>query len=507
MTGRVAPMNRSILELDHTSAVPLYRQIYERLRRAVLDGQLKAGERLPSTRELASELGVSRNTVFLAYEQLLAEGYIEGKVGSGTTIASSLPETFLHAKTGQRTGAPLQKASVRPALSRCAETLLQAPFLQRMPYPAGDGAGLAFRTGIPTFEAFPHKIWTQLITRYTQPSRHDLFTYQLSEGYRPLREAIATHVGLTRGVRCTADQVIIVAGSQGGLDLVARVLLNPGDAAWIEDPGYPGARGVLLGAGAQVVPVPVDNEGLDVAAGIKRDKPARLAFVTPSHQFPLGETMSLSRRLALLEWAKGTNAWIIEDDYDSEYRFAGRPLASLQSLDSANRVIYLGTFSKVLFPALRLGYLVVPPELVDAFIAVRRFIDMHAPILEQGALADFIAEGHFSRHIRRTRNLYAARRAALVEALQQELGSVLEIQGSEAGMHLVGRLPTGVDDRAVARQLRSIGIDVTAISAFSMEPVSRGGLLLGYAPVAEQAIREGVLKLAAVLHTMNVDVK
>jgi DNA-binding transcriptional MocR family regulator len=407
MTRRAAPMSRTTLELDHASAVPLYRQIYERLRRAVLDGRLKTGERLPSTRELASELGISRNTVFIAYEQLLAEGFSPRDMDTAHyTACTVFPTRLIH-------------------------------------LPALRGLSTVARSD-------SHPYWPD--------TRRSLY---------------------------------------GG----------PGDAAWIEDPGYPGARGVLLGVGAQVIPVPVDNEGLDVAAGMKRCAQARLAFVTPSHQFPLGGTMSLSRRLALLGWAKRANAWIIEDDYDSEYRFAGRPLAALQSLDSANRVIYLGTFSKVLFPALRLGYLVVPPGLVDAFIAVRRFIDMHVPVLEQAALADFIVEGHFSRHIRRTRRLYAARRAALVEALGKELGSVLEIQGSEAGMHLVGRLPPGVDDRAAAKRVRSSGIDVAAVSPFGMEPMSRGGLLLGYAPVAEQAIREGVSKLAVVLRSMKIGVE
>jgi GntR family transcriptional regulator/MocR family aminotransferase len=281
------------------------------------------------------------------------------------------------------------------------------------------------------------------------------------------------------------------------------VLLDEGDAAWIEDPAYLGARAALLGVGARLVPVPVDREGLDVAEGVARAPDARLAFVTPSHQFPLGVTMSLARRLALLEWAARAGAWVLEDDYDSEYRYAGRPLAALQGLDSAGRVIYLGTFSKVLFPGLRLGYLVVPPDLVDAFLGARGYAGFHSPALEQAVLADFIAEGHFARHIRRMRALYAARQAALVAAVERELPGRLDLRPSDAGMHLVGWLPEGVDDRLVARRARDHGLDVWELSALSIRPPRRGALLLGYAALDEDEIREGVRRLAVALGRSN----
>jgi len=297
--------------------------------------------------------------------------------------------------------------------------------------------------------------------------------------------------------------VIVVAGAQAALDLAARILLDPGDMAWIEEPGYPGARGALEGAGAQLVPIPVKEDGLDVHAGRIRCPQARVAYVTPSHQFPLGVTMSLAQRLALLEWANQANAWILEDDYDSEYRFSGRPLEALQGLDRTNRVIYLGTFSKVLFPALRLGYLVVPPDLIDIFVAVRHFVDRHVPILEQMALTDFMTEGHFTRHIRRMHTLYAQRRAALIAAVASELGELLEVHAPEAGMHLVGQLPPHMDDSTVAQQAVTYGVEVIPVSVFRSEPTRRGGLVLGYAAVDEQEIRDGVRRLAMAIRSLR----
>jgi len=341
-----------------------------------------------------------------------------------------------------------------------------------------------------------------MVTRRVRHSLQDASDNQDPAGYRLLREAIAAHIGVTRGVRCTADQVIVVSGAQAALDLAARILLDSGDRAWIEDPGYPGARGALAGAGAQLVPIPVKADGLDVGAGRARYPEARLAYVTPSHQFPLGVTMSLAQRLALLEWANEAGAWILEDDYDSEYRFSGRPLEALQGLDSTGHVVYLGTFSKVLFPALRLGYLVVPPDLTEVFVAVRLFADRHVPILEQMALADFITEGHFARHIRRMHTVYAQRRATLLAAVASELGELLAVHAPEAGMHLVGWLPPRVDDAAVAQQAAKHGVEVIPVSAFRQEPMPRGGLVLGYAAVNEQEIRDGVHRLALAIRSV-----
>jgi GntR family transcriptional regulator/MocR family aminotransferase len=301
-----------------------------------------------------------------------------------------------------------------------------------------------------------------------------------------------------RAVHCDAQQVLIVSGSQQALDLAARLLLDEGDAVWMEDPCYLGARGALAGAGAHLMPVPVDAEGLDVAAGVARAPHARLAYVTPSHQYPLGVTMSLARRLALLDWAARARAWVLEDDYDSEFRYAGRPLASLQGLDRAARVCYIGTFSKVMFPALRLGYLVVPPGMVDAFATARALVDRHAPTVEQAALADFMSEGHFVRHIRRMRTLYAERQAVLVEAAHSWLAGAVAVAPAEAGMHLVGWLPEGMSDTTVAARAAARGLEVPALSRYASAGLLRGGVLLGYTALDASQIRAGVQRLAAI---------
>ncbi len=326
-----------------------------------------------------------------------------------------------------------------------------------------------------------------------------LLGYGHPSGYRPLREEIAAYLGAARAVRCVWEQVIVVSGSQQALDLAARVLLDPGDAAWVEDPGYAGARGALTGAGARLVPVPVDEEGLRVSAGMARCADARLAHVSPSHQYPLGATMSLPRRLELLAWASRAGSWVIEDDYDSEFRYTGRPVEALQGLDAEGRVIYVGTFSKVLSPALRLGYLVVPPDLVDPFTAARELADRHAPTVEQATLARFIAEGHFARHVRRMRALYAERQVALVSAAARDLPGLVDVGPAEAGMHLVGWLPADADDREASRRAEAGGVEANALSLYGIEPLRRGGLLLGYAAVDEAGIRDGVRRLAAAL--------
>ncbi len=469
---------------------PIYQQIYEHMRVAILSGQLKRGTKIPSTRALADELGISRNTVLNAYDQLFAEGYLESAEGRGTFITRVLPDAYFSIPQPTKSR-PQQAASHH--LSERAQAAMESP---GMPVLREGQGRQAFRAGLPSLDDFPFDLWGKLVARHAHRLNPNNVRYQDSTGYRPLREAIANHVIVARQVHCTPDQVIIVSGSQGGLDLTTRVLLNPGETAWMEDPGYLGARGALVAAGARLVPLPVDEDGLQVEIGIQRAPDARLVYLTPSHQFPLGVTMSLSRRLALLEWAKTAGAYVMEDDYDSEYRFGGRPLASLQGLDTHERIIYIGTFSKVMFPALRLGYLIVPPGLVDAFLGMRRFVDYHPSILEQAALADFMSEGHFTRHIRRMRTLYAERRAILLDAARD---LPLDIYAPEAGMHVVGWLPEGVDDRAVAAFAAEQNIEVMPISAFAIEPLKRGGLVLGYAGIDEMAIRERIHRLGIVL--------
>jgi GntR family transcriptional regulator / MocR family aminotransferase len=454
---------------------PLYQQLYTHLRTAILSGKLREGTKLPPTRVMADELGLSRNTVLNAYDQLLAEGYLESITGSGTFVTQVLPENLL--TTPRKSSTSRQRiAPSHPHFSKHARLQLAAP-QPPAPEPSHPTLVSPFRTSLPALDAFPYKVWSQLIIRQAKRISQHVLQYQDVAGYRPLREAIAAHVTLSRQVQCSFEQIVIVAGSQGGLDLVSRMFLNGGDAVWIEDPGYFGARGAFLGAGAQVVPVPVDCEGIVVETGVQRASKACLVHVTPSHQFPLGVTMSVRRRLALLEWANDADAYILEDDYDSEYRYSGRPLAALQGLDETGRVIYIGTFSKVFFPSLRIGYLILPPALVEAFLTVRHYLDVHPPLLEQAVLADFMHEGHFARHIRRMRNLYGERRKALLEAIKD---LPLEIDEPEAGLRCIGWLPDGMDDQVLVQKAAEHGLELWPVSAFSIEPMKRKGILLGY---------------------------
>jgi len=496
VTTLTLPTVLTALPLDQASAVPLYQQLYEGLRQAILVGQLSSGMKLPSTRFLSTYLRVSRNTVLNAFAQLAAEGYLESKHGSGTYVAQALPDEMLSISTDAPTVMPSRSPQGRQPSQRGAKLLAMAQHMPEASISLHHGKLRAFREGIPALDVFPRKIWERLLARQSRRSSFDLLNYG---DCQPLSEAIAGYLGTARGVRCTTDQVIVVAGSQQGINLVAKVLLDPGDAAWVEDPGYPGAYGGLLGVGARTIPVPVDQEGLIVSAGVTSCPEARLAFVTPSHQFPLGVTMSLKRRLELLEWASQTDAWVLEDDYDSEYRYTGRPLAALQGIDRENRVIYLGTFSKVMFPALRLGYLVAPPDLVETFRAARKFAVQHPPLLEQLALADFISEGHFVRHIRRMRALYADRQAVLVEIARRELTGLLDVEPAESGMHLLGWLPDHVDDFTASQQAAAHEVDAAPLSTYSIEAVQPGALLLGYAGVDEIEIEAGIHRLIRAL--------
>jgi GntR family transcriptional regulator/MocR family aminotransferase len=479
------------IALDPKGGMPMHQQLSDWFRRAIVEGRLRAGQRMPSSRNLAGELGISRVPVMGAYEQLYAEGYLETFVGAGTCVAHAIPGEALKSMPGYRSQAPLQipSGAAPRRISRRA-ALMKTP-----PQTWLDHLG-AFRIGLPALDQFPFVTWSRLVNRHSRRPPIGAMVYGDPMGHLPFREAIAEYLRTVRAVRCDASQIVVTTGSQQGLQIAAQVLLDPGDRVWMEEPGYPGARQAMLAAGARLVPVPVDQEGLDVAQGIRRARNARVAYITPSHQFPLGTTMSAARRMQLLNWATRHDGWIIEDDYDSEYRFGGRPIASLQGLDVADRVIYVGTLSKVMFPALRLGYIVVPKDLVPAFFDARDAADTFSSTLYQMVMADFIREGHFARHIRRMRALYMERREALVDAIERHASGKLEVIGTPAGMHLVALLPPGVDDVALSIAAAGKGVSARPLSPCHAYPPARGGLILGYGGVNPREIAGALRKLA-----------
>ncbi len=485
------------ITLDEKSDAPFYRQIYETIRRSILSGGLASGRQLPASRLLAKQLGVSRMTVVNAYEQLLAEGYLEGRMGAGTFVSAHLPEEFLQAsgfKRLERQEKPLPRKVI---LSEYGSKVAQNGkiILRHL----GASALVPFQHGVAAIDEFPFDVWAKIAQKWQKRPPTSLLSYGDAVGFQPLRDAIAAHIAVARGVRCTPEQIIITNGTQQALDLIGRIFLSESEEVCLEDPGYIGARDVFTATGARIVPVPIDDEGFDLQKARKRSQKARLIYVTPSHQFPLGVTMSLARRLSLLEWARERDAFVIEDDYNSEYRYGGRPLASLQGLDRDGRVIYVGTFSKTIFPALRLGYLVVPADLIEVFAAARALNDLHSPVFEQAVLAEFIAERHFARHIRRMRGMYEERQQILVEETRKYMGSMLDVTPAKAGMHLIGWLPSGISDREVSRRAAEEGLTLAPVSTYCINQNLRGGLLLGYTAYNEKHIKQGMKTLARVL--------
>jgi GntR family transcriptional regulator / MocR family aminotransferase len=487
---RVASGILPFIAVDRRAGKALHRQIYDAYRGAIIEGRLRPRQRIPSSRSLASELGVSRFPVLNAYAQLLAEGYLESRVGAGTVISSSLPEQLIScAPAGVRfTTSP---SGPRPVVRRSFPPRGDSspPWLQ--------GWG-AFGVGQVAVDQFPVHIWSSLVARRCRSMDAKSFHYGDQMGSKALREILASYLRTARSLRCEAEQVMITSGSQQALEISARVLLDSRNSVWIEEPCYGLAREVFALTGCHLVPVPVDQDGLDVAAGIKLCHKARTAFVTPSHQFPLGVTMSAARRFQLLDWAQRTGSWIIEDDYDAEYRYKSLPIASLQGLDANARVIYIGTFSKVLFPSLRLGYVVIPCDLVDHFLAIRRAMDLGPPTFHQEVLADFIAEGHFACHIRRMRVLYGERRRVLVDSINQELGSRVNVLGDEAGMHLAVTLPDQSRDTEIAERAARQNLRMWPLSLSYLDR-ARPGLILGFGSASVDEIPVAVRKLRKLL--------
>jgi GntR family transcriptional regulator/MocR family aminotransferase len=473
-----------VVAIDRESSAPLHRQIYEGYRSAILRGDLRPGQQLPSSRTLAVEIGISRFPVLDAYAQLLTEGYFESRSGAGTFVSTSLPDQLSSSANGAPASAQID-CEPRPVSRRVA--LL--PHFSETPWRHGWGA---FGVHQPALDRFPFRAWANLVTRHSLSPRAGAIHHVDPLGLEAFREVISTYLRTARGVRCDPGQIMIVSGSQQALEIASRVLLDAGDTVWIEEPGYQLTRAVLMGAGCKLAPVPVDDEGMDVAAGIKQARKARAAFVTPSHQYPLGVTMSASRRLQLLNWAHSSGAWIIEDDYDSEYRYGSMPIASLQGLDRNSRVIYIGTFSKVLFASLRLGYMVVPPDLVEPFRRVRFAMDIFPPYLYQEVLTDFIRAGHFARHIRRMRLLYSERRAALAKSIQGEFGDEAKILGAEAGMHMTVTLPERLHDVEIATRAAQNRVWLWPLSTSYLGTKKRQGFVLGFGSAPTEQIPQAV---------------
>jgi GntR family transcriptional regulator / MocR family aminotransferase len=456
----------------------LTRWLYEELRRAILDRRLPHGTRLPATRDFAVQHGVSRGTVVTVFEQLQSEGYLTSRAGAGTRINARLTQDVL------------KKQTVRPPTGKLPVPLRGLP--------RGRPAR-PFRHYEPSLNEFPIDIWARVASRRLRRATSSLLAGGDPRGYAPLREAVAAYLTSSRGVNCSAESIVILSGVQQGLDLVARLIIRAGEAVWMEDPGYFGAISAFRQSGAKIIPVPVDEHGLSVTAGERLCKNAKAAYLTPAHQSPLGVAMPVERRLAVLSWAQRAGAFLIEDDYDSEYRFEGRPIPALQGLDKNGSVIFLGSFNKVMFPSLRLGYLVSPPSLLDSLLALRLAADFYPPSLDQAILCDFMSEGHMGRHIRRMREMYAGRLACLKSEAKKLLGGLLDISPIQAGLNTVAFLRNGMHSKQAEEAAANYGIEALGLDRFTLKQGDLQGLLLGFAAFDEREIHRGVVSLAAAL--------
>lgn len=484
------------IRIDPGASRPIATQLYAGLRDLMLSGAIATGTRLPATRTLAGDLGISRTTVIDAFERLLAEGLIVSRVGSGTFVSDILDRERPRpaAATGSQ---PAQQKE--PQLARAMGWAI-ANFTQRERLPHRPRA---FVTALPAFDAFPMAQWARVAAKHWRGAREEVMGYGEPFGHSRLREAIANHLRGNRGITCTKDQIFVVGGAQQAFYLTGAALLNPGDRVWFENPGAIGARNSLIACGADLVPVPVDKDGMRVEDGLKQSPEFRLAFVTPSHQQPLGHIMSLERRFALLHAAERAGAWIIEDDYDGEFFFGRQPIPTLKSVDRTGLVIYVGTFSKSLFPALRLGFMLVPEPLVETFRRISTSFIQGVPTSPQAMVAEFIDEGYFATHIRRMRSVYAERHATLLEEARRQLGNLLEIMPAESGLHTIARLPARIAERAATEAAAVEGVVVSPIARFSITPTENNGLVLGFGAVNPREIREGVARLAPVLGRLD----
>lgn len=487
------------IQLDKSG--PVYQQVYHALRQAILEGVLTAGQKMPSTRLLSSENSVSRNTVVMAYDQLIAEGYVETRVGAGTFVAANIPAQRITAKPN----AIVRKAGgLNPRLSGYGRRVLANYAGARSA--SDQKLDVDFRYGAINPDDFPLDIWRRIVLRKLKRSQVDWLQYSDPAGFKPLRTAICNHIKQHRAIDTASNRIVIVNGSQQAFDILGRILLNDGDAAAIEEPGYAGARRSLEATGAKIEYIPLDEGGIDIEKLAQCAHTPKLVYVTPSHQFPTGSIMKLSQRLAILEWAAKSKAYLIEDDYDSEFHFDNRPIEAIHALDAGNSVIYVGTFSKTLFPALRLGYVVLPEQLVQPFLAARSLIDRHSPTIMQEVLADFISDGHYERHVWKIRTKLSKRRATLMRELRTALGSDVILEGANAGLHSLVWFP-GLKPAAASEIITEVsraGVGVYPIEPYFRKGPPFAGLLLGYGSVEERKISKGVAVIADIVRKMHM---
>lgn len=469
--------NRKQMSLAAAENAPLYKQVYLRFRHAIANGTLPPGSRVPSIRGLAADLKLSRNTVEAAYDLLIGESFFVTRGQAGTIVSPQLKQDLVRSACAER------------APSRSARPTAQAAPPRSGPRP--------FQLGLPALDAFPHRVWSKLKAQCLRLLNEAAMTHPAPAGWAPLRQAISSHLQISRGIACAADQVFITSGYRGALHLIAGTLLHPGDSVWIEDPCFPPTRQMFDHFGARLVAVPVDEEGIDVAAGMAHGAAPRLITVTPTHQSPLGSTLSLHRRIALLDLAERADAWIIEDDYDSEFRYDGNPLPALSRLDSHGRVLYVGTFSKVLYPSLRLAYLVVPPALVPQFEDACPKLQDGCSTLDQAVVADFIVEGHFAKHLKKMRRLYAERRRAVIDGMRDVFGDRLQFSRPACGLHLLARLADDDCDVTFTQQAQAQGFAIEPLSQRYVQASPGQGLLMGFANIEPAAARSLATALRA----------
>jgi GntR family transcriptional regulator/MocR family aminotransferase len=479
------------IRLNKDDATPLYLQLYEQIRQAIFNGGLKDGERMPSTRILSAELSVSRNSVFQAYEQLMAEGFLQGKKGDGTYVCVQLSKTP-HRAVKAPAPKPVAADTVKYRDKSLPDELLKRDCAKE-PW-------LPFQSAVPSVQHFPFKTWARIAAGIYRNIFSLHLGYGDTQGHLPLRQALADYLRINRSIVCTPDQILIVNGSRQAINLAAQVLLKKGDQCWMEDPGYQAARGAITRWGGKLCPVPLTRYGLDIDYAIKHYPAATFAYVTPSHQYPLGGTLPLGERLKLLQWAAKHQMWLVEDDYDSEFRYNGRPIPALKGLDDKGRVIYTGTFSKVLFPALRLGYMVLPTaEMAQQFKLVKSTIDRQNPVIDQAIVAQFMQEGHFARHLRKMRVLYKKQQDELVSLLKKHLGAYMEVDACDTGMHLVVWMLQPCDTRELAKKALNEGIILQPVADYSVRFEHNNGLVMGFTGFSTKDMELAVMKLKRLL--------